>query len=150
MRRKKNAPDEYEVGYGKPPQHTRFKPGQSGNPKGRPKGSQNLRSVLHDALFKKVPVTEDGRLCTMSRVQAIVTGLVARALKGDNRAAESVLKLANQHFPPGVEERETEILVLRDPFPDDDEDPWGILRRRKRGVGRVKAHSGGSDDEESG
>lgn len=148
MRRKKTAPEHYEVGYGKPPQHTRFKPGQSGNPNGRPKGSQNFRSVLHEALFKKVTVTEDGRPRTMSRLQAMVTALIAKGLKGDPRAAESVLRLANQHFPPGEEERET-LVVIRKFFPDDDEDPWGNLRRQNRGVERGKAPSGDSDDDES-
>ena len=151
MKRKTSAPGEYEVGYGKPPSHTRFKPGQSGNPKGRPKRSQNLHSVFRDALFKKVPVTEDGRLRSMSRVEAIVTGLVAKALKGDPRAAESVLRLANQHFPPGEEGQPQIVLQVRDPYPDDDEDPWGNIRKQNRGaVGAVKTPLEGPDDQDSG
>jgi hypothetical protein len=53
MRKKRRPSGDYEVGYGKPPKHTRFKPGQSGNPKGRPKASKDFRSLLHRALFKK-------------------------------------------------------------------------------------------------
>jgi hypothetical protein len=105
VRRKKNATEEYEVGYSKPPQHTRFKPGQSGNPKGRPKRSKNLRSVLDEALFKKIAVTEDGRLRTMSRMEALVTALVAKGLKGDIRATESLLKLASHYCAPGDKDR---------------------------------------------
>ena len=41
---------DYEVGYGKPPRHTRFKRGRSGNPRGRHPGSRNLSTVLSEAL----------------------------------------------------------------------------------------------------
>ena len=103
----------YEVGYGKPPKHTRFKPGQSGNPKGRRKRSKNLRSVLREALFKTVTVIENGQLRTMTRMEAMVTGLVAKGLKGDIRATESVFRLANQHFPPGEEVEPMQIFLQR-------------------------------------
>jgi Family of unknown function (DUF5681) len=103
MTKKHKATDDYEVGYGKPPKHSRFKSGKSGNPKGRPKGNKNLRSIVRDTLFKTVKVTEDGQVRTMNRVEAIVTGLVAKGLKGDIRASESVLRLANQNFPPSGE-----------------------------------------------
>src|SRR5260370_30614119 len=52
---------DYEVGYGKPPLHTRFKKGQSGNPRGRPRGAKNLTTLLIDALNQPVVVTENGR-----------------------------------------------------------------------------------------
>jgi hypothetical protein len=113
--KKKNAPREYEVGYGKPPRHTRFTPGQSGNPKGRPKGTQNLLSIFHEALFKKISVTEDGRIRTMSRMEAMVTGQIAKALKGDTRATESMLKLANQYLPAGDAVRPVQLVVLKNP-----------------------------------
>ena len=50
----------YAVGYGRPPIRTRFRPGQSGNPKGRPKGARNAASMARDALERKIPVTESG------------------------------------------------------------------------------------------
>jgi uncharacterized protein DUF5681 len=111
--RKKRESDDYEVGYGRPPKHTRFKPGQSGNPKGRPKGSKDFRSLLHRALFKKMRVTEDGEMRSMSRVEAVVTRLVARALNGDVRAAESVLRLMQQHFPAGEEPEIMKVFIQR-------------------------------------
>ncbi|HUT58921.1 MAG TPA: DUF5681 domain-containing protein [Phycisphaerae bacterium] len=113
MTRKIKKTDDYDVGYGKPPKHSRFKPGTSGNPKGRPKGTKNLRSIVRDALFTKIKVTEDGQVRTMNRVEAIVTGLVAKGLKGDIRASESVLRLANQHFPPGEEVEPMRIHLQR-------------------------------------
>ena len=111
--RKKRESDDYEVGYGRPPKHTRFKPGQSGNPKGRPKGSKDFRSLLHRALFKKMRVTEDGEMRSMSRVEAVVTRLVARALNGDVHAAESVLRLMQQHFPAGEEPEIMKVFIQR-------------------------------------
>ena len=51
----------YKVGYKKPPLHTRFRKGQSGNPRGRPRGSKNFSTLLSDALNEPVVVTEDGR-----------------------------------------------------------------------------------------
>ena len=55
----------YEVGYGKPPRHTRFIKGQSGNPRGRPTGAKNLKTLLSEALNETVIVTieeRDGKL----------------------------------------------------------------------------------------
>ena len=89
----------------------RWKRGESGNPKGRPKGSKNLRSLLAGALFKKVKVTEGGEVREIPRVEAILTGLVAKALKGDVRATETVLRFMQQHFPGGEEHEPQKILV---------------------------------------
>jgi hypothetical protein len=124
MSKKKKDRDEYDVGYGKPPQHTRFKPGQSGNPKGRPKQCQNLKSEIRNALVKKVTVTENGRVRSMSRLKAIVTGLTAKALKGDVRAAESVLRIANQYFPPNNDDQPPVVLQVMD-IPTDETDDDG-------------------------
>jgi len=78
--------DDYEVGYGKPPQHSRFKPGQSGNPRGRPKGARNAATVLRDELAEKITVTENGKTITITKLEGIVKAAVVKALKGDPRA----------------------------------------------------------------
>ncbi len=54
MKDKDNTSGTYEVGYKKPPRHTRFSKGISGNPRGRPKGTQNLVSVINDLLDRPV------------------------------------------------------------------------------------------------
>ncbi len=85
--------DEYEVGHGKPPKHTQFKPGESGNPKGRPKGTKNLATDLSEELAETIVVTEGGKQLKISKQRAMIKSLLAKALKGDTRAATVLLKL---------------------------------------------------------
>ena len=81
-----NEEDAYEVGYGKPPVHNRFKPGQSGNPRGRPSGSKNLKTMLAETLREKVVVTDNGKRKSISKGAALLTQLVNKAAQGDMRA----------------------------------------------------------------
>jgi hypothetical protein len=72
-----------QIGYGRPPKHTQFVKGQSGNPKGRPKGSQNLGTLLEKIIRQRVTVTERGRTRDISKAEAILTQLMGKALRGD-------------------------------------------------------------------
>jgi hypothetical protein len=80
-----------EVGYGNPPGHTRFVKGQSGNPNGRPKGSQNLSTILDKVGRERVKVTENGRVRYISKRQATILQLVNKAVGGDLNAARVLL-----------------------------------------------------------
>lgn len=73
-------------GYKKPPRDKQFKKGQSGNPKGRPKGSKNLSIILAKELNTKIPVTENGKQKQITKQEAIVKGTVNNALRGDHKA----------------------------------------------------------------
>ena len=89
-----SAKESYQVGYRKPPKHSRFKPGQSGNPQGRAKGVPNVRTHLTRILDQKVVVSEQGGRRTITKREAILTQLVNNAAgKGDYRAAKLVLEL---------------------------------------------------------
>jgi len=83
----------YLVGYKRPPQHTRFQPGQSGNPKGRSKGTRNLETDLMEELAERIPIREGDRSFKVSKQRALLKGLLSKALKGDTRAAGLVLRL---------------------------------------------------------
>jgi hypothetical protein len=84
----------FEAGYGKPPRHTRFKKGQSGNPRGRPKGSKNLTTLLTEALNEPVIVAENGGRRKITMRQAIIKQLVNRSATADWRAIKILLDLA--------------------------------------------------------
>ena len=84
--------EDEKVGYGKPPKHTRFPPGKSGNPRGRPKGSRSLADFTKDELDKVRVVTEGGRKKRLQTRQIIVMKTVQKAISGDHK---SLLTLAN-------------------------------------------------------
>jgi hypothetical protein len=97
--------DGYEVGYGKPPKNTRFKPGQSGNPKGRPPGQRNLRTVVKEVLKEKITIREGERTRTVSRLDAIVRVTINNALKGDLKALAAFIQLMR---PTGLMDEDPE------------------------------------------
>ncbi len=94
---------DYEVGYGKPPRHTRFRPGRSGNPSGRPKGPQTLPEDLRAELAEVVTLGEGADARTFSRQRAILRRLSDRALEGDARATALVLDLVRRLLGPSPE-----------------------------------------------
>ena len=83
----------YAVGYGKPPEATQFKKGQSGNPKGRAKGTNNLKTDLVEELGEHITLSEGGKSKRLSKQRALVKSLTARAIKGDASAMRTLLNL---------------------------------------------------------
>jgi methionine synthase II (cobalamin-independent) len=81
----------YQTGYKNPPKQNRFKKGQSGNPKGRPKGSKNVATVLQKANRQVIKVTKGGRIKRMSLVEAIIQQLINKAASGDLKAIHEYL-----------------------------------------------------------
>lgn len=85
-----------QVGYGKPPKHSQFKKGQSGNSKGRPKGVKNFQTEVDAVLRSKVTVTHGGKSKKVGTVEAALLRLREKALKGDPRALDRLLSLARE------------------------------------------------------
>jgi len=82
----------HKVGYARPPRDRRWKKGQSGNPSGRPKGHQNLATVLAAALSETTTVkTANGRPRTMTKLEAATRQLVDQAVEGDPRVIGQLL-----------------------------------------------------------
>ncbi|MBA3912966.1 MAG: hypothetical protein H0X25_03705 [Acidobacteriales bacterium] len=95
----KHDPSKYSIGYKKPPRHTQFKSGQSGNPKGRPRKAETMPEIVDQELRAPVWMVDDGRRKKISSLRAIVKYHVHKALKGDARAGNKVLELARTHQP---------------------------------------------------
>ena len=91
---------DYAVGYRKPPRHAGFQKGRSGNPKGRPKGSKNLATLVNQALDEKVMVTEDGRRRRVTKREQVITQLVNKSASADLRAIKQLTDIVQ-----GVERR---------------------------------------------
>ncbi len=83
----------YDVGFGKPPRQTRFKRGQSGNRKGRPKGAPNFWTIFDQELGKTVEVNENGKRRKMTKLQVGLRQLVNKLASGDPKAATTVTDL---------------------------------------------------------
>jgi len=82
----------YEVGYRRPPKATRFQPGQSGNRKGRPKGAQNLATLIQQELQAKITINENGKRRTITKAAGISKQLVNKNLAGNFKHIELLLE----------------------------------------------------------
>jgi len=88
--------DQYKVGYGRPPKPHQFPKGRSGNPKGRPKGARGLKTDLKAELTSLVAITENGKTKKITKQQVVLKSLVAKAAKGDTKAAYGYLSPASR------------------------------------------------------
>lgn len=94
----KTASEAYEVGYRKPPKSGQFKLGQSGNPKGRPKGTKNLKTDLAEELQERILVREGGKARHVSKQRAMLKRLSEKALQGDMRASALIVNMVARFF----------------------------------------------------
>ena len=89
-------PTDYSVGYGRPPMASRFKPGVSGNTRGRPKGTRNLKTQVEEAMTASIPIQVGAKTKRVSRIAGVVLRQLQKALMGDGPAAITVIKMASQ------------------------------------------------------
>lgn len=120
------------VGHGNPPRRTQFKKGQSGNPRGRPKGSKDPRELIEQIINQRIEVRDRGRRRTVSIFEAILLRLRNQALEGDYRAIDRIFKLSpsgkhgsTQH-PPSIDPNSDKEIIeefarmLRELEPEDE------------------------------
>lgn len=113
-----NEEADYKVGYGKPPKASQFKHGVSGNPKGRPKGSRNVSTIVASVANRVVTVNEGGRAVKTTLKEAVVLQIGMKAAKGDRHAGREFLNLCRQAEvdeeltgdKPEVSERDAALL----------------------------------------
>jgi hypothetical protein len=131
---------DYSVGYGKPPKSTQFKKGQSGNPKGRPRGSLSLMTVIERELNSKVTVTEQGQQKKVRKKEVVAKQLVNKAASGDLKATNLVLShsISSEHSDNGGALVQEKKLLL----PLHDKTFESILERMQNCRGKVSLESG--------
>jgi hypothetical protein len=81
-----------DVGYRRPPKEHRFTPGQSGNPKGRPRRAATLQSEILEELFQEITIKEDGQSVRVTKIRALLKATLARAIAGDAKATKLLLE----------------------------------------------------------
>jgi hypothetical protein len=128
------------VGYRSPPEQTRFKMGQSGNPNGRPKGSLNMATLLARALREKVVINENGKRKTVTKLEAAIKQVINKAASGDLKAVGLLAGL--------VRSAEERAISTPNPSPEVDEADdlviVGILKRLES-----KTNGGNADEDSS-
>jgi hypothetical protein len=104
----------YVVGYARPPASSQYQPGQSGNPKGRPKGTRNVSSMARDALERAVNVTVKRTWRKMTVRKAAYLRVAERAAAGDAKALDYLLSLESEERAPGADQAETQKSAAKD------------------------------------
>lgn len=121
-----------KVGYGSPPEHTRWAKGQSGNPKGRRKGIRTFAADLAEELSETIQVNEGGKPKRITKQRALLKSLVTSGIKGDVRAAQLMMNWAaatnsqtgTQGVLPPLGPDDLKLLknyLDRNPLPSEDE-----------------------------
>ena len=115
MSKASGAKGDYSVGYGRPPTHSRFQPGQSGNPAGRRKGHPSVGEIFMKEAARLIKVKRGDNVETITKYEAVIRRLLQSAIEGDIPAARLVLMGLSQNAPTadgGAVEDETGNVSL--------------------------------------
>ena len=111
MNKKDKSASPQKVGRGNPPKDTRFKPGQSGNPRGRPKGASNFATVLQQQLRKTVTIAVEGKPRRMAAQEVIALRLTQESMKGSTKAMELLFRIAGAGAGDATDESAQELAM---------------------------------------
>ena len=106
---------DYEVGYGRPPKASQFKPGQSGNPTGCKRKPKSTQDQMRSILSKRIPITEGGQSKRVTLQEVMLRSIANKAAKGDLRAASFVMNLVQCDAAAQTETIEQSSLSPEDP-----------------------------------
>ena len=113
---KGQGPTAYEVGHGKPPRHTRFQPGRSGNPGGRKKECLNNKTVLERVLNSEIVLSDHGKPRKVTLREALALRCAQSGMAGNQRSIEYLLDKGEyldslNHVQPDELEQDDEALL---------------------------------------
>ncbi len=148
MTDEKTPTGDHEVGYCRPPKKHRFQKGTSGNPNGRPKGAKGLKTDLLEELSETINVREGDRELRISKQRALIKTQVARALKGNDRAAAKIIDLYLKVI--GLDDDAADADL---PFTEDERAVIENLEerlRRRLGITARKADDKNPDEDDDG
>jgi hypothetical protein len=120
----------YKVGKGKPPKHTQFKSGQSGNPKGRPKGKKHLAGIVESELYQPVSVNQNGKQKKLPAIVVALRQALSQAMKGDIKAIKFVVDLHIRYVGPNGPASIADLLMGQSPFELTVEDQANIAKHK--------------------
>jgi hypothetical protein len=130
------------VGYCKPPVHTQFKKGQSGNSEGRRKGQRNIRTVVDEALSQRITIREGNRTRSVTKLDAVIVTMINAALKGNAKAQASLIAIMRSLGMTGEPPQATN----REPVTADDQSLIADYFRRHGSTLQQPTDIDGKDD----
>jgi hypothetical protein len=111
--------EDYEVGYGKPPESGKFKKGTSGNPSGRPKKPPEIGSAVMRELESLLRITVNGKEIVIKKREGVAKQLVNKSLSGHLASTRMVLVLQQQELERAAEQQRLKYRTADD-FSDDE------------------------------
>jgi hypothetical protein len=108
--------DNDNVGYGRPPKHSQFQKGKSGNPKGRPKGAKDAASIMNELFFKPLTITHNGKPTKFPMIAVVVVRMLTLAIKGDPKAMKLALDTYAKLIPTKDSSSIADLMAGQSPF----------------------------------
>ena len=120
----------YEVGNCKPPKHSQFQKGKSGNPKGRPKGTKDAASIMNEMFLKPLTIVQNGKPTKIPTTGVVLVRLLTLAIKGDQKAIKLALDTYTKFIGTKDSSSIAELMAGQSPFDLTAEEMVTIAKRK--------------------